>query len=92
SVPVRIKKNEMSQKFIQLEKEGATKEELEKLTLGSLRRAVFDGDLSTGSLMMGQIAGMVSTIKPLEVIFADIMHDSQKQIILLNTKLKDLYE
>jgi len=92
SVPVRIKKNEMSQKFIQLEKEGATKEELEKLTLGSLRRAVFDGDLATGSLMMGQIAGMLTTIKPLATIFTDIMHDSQNQIYILNTLLKRLHD
>ena len=48
SAPVRIKKNRMAQTYVKLEKEGATREELEKLTLGSLRRAVFDGDMETG--------------------------------------------
>ena len=47
--------------------------ELEKLTLGSLRRAVFDGDTKTGSLMAGQIAGQLREIKPAAQIFADLM-------------------
>ena len=37
---------------------------MEKLTLGSLRRAVFDGDVDTGSFMAGQVAGMVHAIRP----------------------------
>jgi len=46
--------------------------ELEKLTLGSLRRAVFDGDVDTGSLMAGQVAGMLHEIRPLRAIFEDL--------------------
>lgn len=42
-----------------MEKEGATLDELEQLTLGSLRKAVMDGDVVNGSLMAGQIAGMI---------------------------------
>lgn len=90
SAPVRIKKNSMSQKYIKLEKEGADREELEKLTLGSLRKAVFDGDIEHGSVMMGQIAGMVSEIKPLKVIFSDMMEDSALQLETLAQKLKGL--
>jgi enoyl-[acyl-carrier protein] reductase II len=90
SAPVRIKKNMMSQKYIKLEKEGADREELEKLTLGSLRKAVFDGDMENGSVMMGQIAGMVKEIKPLSVIFQDIILDAQKQAVVLNSKLEVL--
>ena len=47
--------------------------EREKLTLGSLRRAVFDGDLDTGSFMSGQVAGMLTEIKPLRQIFEEMM-------------------
>lgn len=90
SAPVRIKKNLMSQRYIKLEKEGADREELEKLTLGSLRKAVFDGDMENGSVMMGQIAGMVKTQKPLKAIFEDMVNDAKKQAGLLNTKLEAL--
>ena len=57
--PVRAIRNEMTRHYLELEKEGAPFEELEKLTLGGLRRAVVDGDVKTGSVMSGQIAGMV---------------------------------
>jgi enoyl-[acyl-carrier protein] reductase II len=90
SAPVRIKKNSMSQKYIKLEKEGADREELEKLTLGSLRKAVFEGDMENGSVMMGQIAGMVKEIKPLASIFEDMVSDAKKQAHLLNAKLEAL--
>lgn len=90
SAPVRIKKNLMSQRYIKLEKEGADREELEKLTLGSLRKAVFDGDMENGSVMMGQIAGMVKTQKPLKAIFEDMVSDAKKQAGLLNAKLEAL--
>ncbi len=90
SAPVRIKKNLMSQKYIKLEKEGADREELEKLTLGSLRKAVFDGDMENGSVMMGQIAGLVKDMKPLADIFEDMIQDSKKQAVVLNSKLEAL--
>ena len=71
--PVRVLKNKMSQEYLRLEKQSLPLEELEKMTLGSLRRAVFDGDLDTGSLMAGQVAGMVEEIRPLRKIFEEMM-------------------
>ncbi len=71
--PVRILKNAMSRKYVELEKTGADKEELEQYTLGSLRRAVFEGNVDTGSLMAGQTAGQLSEIRPLRVIFEELM-------------------
>ena len=68
--PVRILKNQMAREYVKREKEGADKMELEKYTLGSLRRAVLEGDTQTGSLMAGQVAGQVKEIKPLAEIFA----------------------
>ncbi len=90
SAPVRIKKNQMSQKYIKLEKDGADRESLEKLTLGSLRKAVFDGDMEHGSVMMGQIAGMVNQIKPLAQIFEDMIIDAKAQVLTLNASLEAL--
>ena len=49
----------MTKKYLELEKSGAGFEELELLTLGSLRRAVQEGDTRNGSMMAGQIAGLV---------------------------------
>lgn len=57
--PVRALRNEMTKKYQELEKSGASFEELELLTLGSLRKAVVEGDVKNGSVMAGQIAGMV---------------------------------
>ena len=57
--PVRALRNQMTKKYLELEKSGAGFEELEKLTLGGLRKAVVDGDVKNGSVMAGQIAGMV---------------------------------
>lgn len=92
SAPVRVLKNRMSQKYIQLEKDGADREELEHLTLGSLRKAVVDGDTDSGSFMMGQIAGLVKEIKPLKQILEDLMMDSKDQQIYLNNILNQVYQ
>ncbi|MEG1973041.1 MAG: nitronate monooxygenase, partial [Oscillospiraceae bacterium] len=82
--PVRIIKNKMARQYLKLEKEGGDIMELEKFTLGSLRRAVFDGDTDTGSLMAGQVAGQLKEIKPLERIFADIYNGYLKRLDELN--------
>jgi enoyl-[acyl-carrier protein] reductase II len=76
--PVRILKNKMSRKYLQLEKEAGSRDELEALTLGALRRAVFEGDMDTGSVMMGQIAGLVDEVKPVKEILSGMMQESQK--------------
>lgn len=57
--PVRALRNDMTKRYLELEKKGAPFEELEQLTLGGLRKAVVDGDVKDGSVMAGQIAGLV---------------------------------
>ena len=57
--PVRTLRNEMTKKYLELENKGASLEELEYLTLGALRKAVQEGDVKNGSVMSGQIAGLV---------------------------------
>ncbi len=75
--PVRILKNTMAREYIRKEKSGATAEELEKYTLGSLRRAVFGGDTRTGSVMAGQVAGQIRSIRPVSAILEDIFRSEQ---------------
>lgn len=73
--PVRVLKNRMAREYLRLSERGATLEELEKLTLGSLRKAVFEGDLDGGSFMAGQISGLIKEVKPLKQIFAELFDD-----------------
>ena len=82
--PVRCLKNRMTRAYVAKEKAGAEKMELEQYTLGSLRRAVFDGDVDTGSLMAGQVAGMLHEIKPLRQIFTELYTGYQKALAELN--------
>lgn len=70
---VRILKNTMAREYLRLEKAGADRMEMEKMTLGALRRAVSEGDVDRGSVMMGQIAGLVHEIRPVSVILQDLM-------------------
>lgn len=70
--PVRVIKNTMAREYVKQEKAGVDKMELEKFTLGSLRRAVFEGDVKTGSLMAGQVAGQLKEIKSVREIFEQL--------------------
>ena len=85
--PVRVIKNKMAREYVMQEKKGATVEELEKYTLGSLRRSVFDGDTDTGSLMAGQAVGQLKEIRPLADIFEDMYTESQKVIAGLSDRI-----
>ncbi|MBP3568057.1 MAG: DUF561 domain-containing protein [Lachnospiraceae bacterium] len=84
--PVRILKNQMAREYVKREKEGADKMELENFTLGSLRRAVFDGDTKTGSLMAGQVAGQVKEIRTLAEIIEDMFAGAKKTYELLGNE------
>ena len=70
--PVRVLKNRMAREYVRQERAGATKEELEVYTLGSLRKAVFDGNVKEGSLMAGQVAGQLHEIRPSAVILEEM--------------------
>lgn len=73
-VPVRIIKNTMAREYVKKEKEGASKEDLEMYTLGSLRKAVFDGDTKNGSLMAGQISCIVNEERTVKEVLDDMMN------------------
>lgn len=78
NAPVRIIKNQMAREYLKLESEAASREELEKITLGGLRRAVTDGDMKTGSVMAGQVCGQLKEVRPVADIIADIYNDGMK--------------
>ena len=73
--PVRVLKNRMAREYVKQERAGAAKEELEVYTLGSLRKAVFDGNVKEGSLMAGQVAGQLHEIRPAAVILKELYED-----------------
>lgn len=76
-LPTRVLKNKMSREYIKEEKAGKSLEDLERTTLGGLARAVVDGDVTTGSLMAGQVVGFVDDIRPLADILADLFDGAQ---------------
>ena len=76
--PVRVIKNPMAQEYLEREKAGADLMELEKYTLGALRRAVHEGDVKRGSLMAGQVSALVKEVKPLRSIFEQMMREYEE--------------
>ena len=76
--PVRSIRNKMTKEYLRLEKEGADFMELEKLTLGSLRRAVIDGDVVNGTVMAGQIAGLIKKEESCKEIISEIMEQADR--------------
>ncbi len=73
--PVRGLRNHMTKEYLRLEKEGATIDELEKITLGALRRAVIEGDAKDGTVMAGQIAGLIKKEATCKEIITSIYNE-----------------
>lgn len=71
--PVRSIKNKMIKEYQRLEDENVDRDVLEELTLGSLRKAVQEGDTENGSVMAGQITGMITEIKPVDALIQEMM-------------------
>ena len=76
--PIRVLRNKMTREYLKMESEGVGLEELEMLTLGSLRKAVMDGDVVDGSLMAGQIAGLIGKEQTCKEIIEEIMDEAEK--------------
>ena len=75
--PIRVLRNQMTREYLKLEKAGASFEELETLTLGSLRKAVMDGDVVHGSLMAGQSAGLIKKEQTCKEIIEEITGEAE---------------
>ncbi|AGB41365.1 putative enoyl-(acyl-carrier-protein) reductase II [Halobacteroides halobius DSM 5150] len=84
--PVRNLKNKLTRKIKKMEEEGAPKEEIEELGIGRLRQAVIDGDTKEGTVMAGQVAGMINEIKPAADMIEEIMRET-KEILEDNCQL-----
>lgn len=85
--PVRILKNQMTNQYLALEEAKATREELEHLTLGALRRAVFDGDVKYGSVMLGQVAGSCTERRPVKEIIETMISGAIRERAVFDEKL-----
>ncbi len=83
--PVRVLKNRFTKEYLDLEKQGIDFETLEKLGVGRLRKAVQEGDIDNGSLMAGQISGLIGDVKSCKEIIEDLVFGSQKAIERLSS-------
>lgn len=76
--PVRGLRNKMTREYLKLEAEGASFEQLENLTLGGLRKAVVEGDTDNGSVLAGQIAGMITKRQSCQKIVDEVMDQAER--------------
>ncbi len=76
--PVRTIANQMTKRFANYEKEGRSFEEFEDLAVGGLQRAVYEGDVTSGSLMAGQIARLITETRPVEAIIKEMITTANK--------------
>lgn len=76
--PIRCLRNQMTREYLRLEQEGKSFEELEYLTLGALRNAVMDGDVAHGTVMAGQIAGMIAKEQTCKEIVEEMMSQASE--------------
>lgn len=87
----RILKNNLAREILKMEKEGKGREEIDSLTIGSLKKAAVSGDLEWGSLMMGQIAGMIHEIPSIQELFDDMIAGSIREIQRLQKHIEQRY-
>jgi len=86
--PVRVIANKLTREFEQMERNGASGEELDHLGAGKLRMAVREGDVVYGSVMIGQVAGMVTCVQPVAQIIEEIMNDIPKVMMQVQQSLQ----
>ncbi len=86
--PVRCLANKFTRRFTELEKSEADLDQLDELGKGSLYAGVINGDLENGSLMAGQIAGLIKEIKPVKQIIEEIMTGAEMQLANLARQME----
>lgn len=80
--PVRVLRNKLARTYMKMEKEGASLEELEKLGTGALKKAVVDGDVDNGSVMSGQIAGLINKEQTAKEIIDELFAGADERLKL----------
>ena len=83
--PVRVLKNRFTREYLELEREGLSFEKLEELGAGRLKLAVKKGDINKGSVMAGQISGLIKDVKPCKEIIEDIINTAKEQLNILTS-------
>ena len=83
----RVRKNPLAEKVLKMEREGSPREEIDAFTIGSLKKAAVGGDMSWGSLMMGQVAGMIREIKPVGEMLDEMVASAADEIRKLRRHL-----
>jgi enoyl-[acyl-carrier protein] reductase II len=86
--PVRVIKNRLSRDLEVLEKSGANSEYLHELGTGKLRLSVIDGDVDAGSIMAGQVAGLVNEIRSCREIIEDMVKMTKDSYIVIGASLQ----
>ena len=76
--PVQVIKNKLARKYINIEKENVSLEKMEELGRGALRKAVKDGDMENGSIMAGQISGLIKKRQSAREIIEEIFLEYEK--------------
>lgn len=87
--PVRVLRNKFSRQYIKLEKGGASNSEIEAIGVGSLGKAVVDGDLDNGSFMSGQIAGMINKEQTCKEIIEEMFSEAEERFKLFGGKVNE---
>lgn len=85
--PVRVIANKLTREYLELEKSGASTEELERLGAGKLKAAAREGDVERGSVMVGQIAGMVDCVKSVDEIMQDMFNEIPNVLGKISTSI-----
>lgn len=78
--PVRVIRNKLARKYLDLEKQGISKEEMEGLGTGTLRKAVVEGDVDAGSIMAGQISGLVKKKQSCSEIIQELFTEAESVV------------
>lgn len=85
SLPLRSLKNSLTEQFLALEESGVSSEELSMFGEGRMHLGLIDGDVDDGSLLAGQIAGMIHEIKPVRIIIEEMMAEAEAVIARLRS-------
>lgn len=87
--PQRSLRNKLTDQFQELEKAGASREELELFDRGRMYLGLIEGDVEDGSLLAGQVAGLIKEIKPVKVIIEEIVAEAERIIASLKSICKE---
>jgi enoyl-[acyl-carrier protein] reductase II len=85
--PVRALRNKLTRKYEEMEKNNVSTEEIEEIGVGSLRRAMVEGDVVYGTVMSGQVSAMVHRVQPTREIILEVINHAEEILAQLNSKV-----